>query len=319
MITGVNMLDDHVRIFEAERDRLWGVAYRITGVAADADEMVQDTWLRWQRAGTESADAPIANPAGWLTTVVGRLALDRLRSAQRRRERYVGPWLPEPVDVDPLHGVGVVDPESASLLAESLSLGFMAVLERLGPVERVVFLLHDVFDLPFTEIAGIVDRTPAATRQIGVRARRRVRAERPRFAPEPADLDTLTARFLEAAYSGDPTDLHALLADDVVLVADAGAERRAARAPIVGPHRVGRYLVGLAKRFQPGGVDEGVEQQFAAIRVNGQPALVISVDGELDTVITVTWVDDVVTSIQMVRNRDKLAAVVLPAQSADQS
>lgn len=305
-------MDDHTRLFEMERDRLWGVAYRVTGVAADADEVVQDAWLRWRRSGEGTNQEPIANPAGWLTTVVGRLALDRLRSAHRRRERYVGPWLPEPVDVDPLHGGDIGDPESASLLAESLSLGFMAVLERLAPVERVVFLLHDVFDLPFGDIAEVVERTPAATRQIAVRARERVRSERPRFAPEPSDLDDLTARFFQAAYSGDPADLQTLLADDVVLVADAGAARRAARAPIVGSHRVSRYLVGLAKRFQPGGIDEDIEQQFAPARANGQRALAISVDGELDTLVVVTWVDDLVASIQMLRNRDKLSRLVVP-------
>lgn len=186
-----------------------------------------------------------------------RLALDRLTSAQCRRETYVGPWLPEPVVVAPT-------PEEPAEMAESLAIGFLAILEKLDPVSRAVFVLANVFGLPFDEVAAIVDRTPASTRQLAVRARRKVRAARPR-PPSPA-AQPIVDRLLAAVLNGDMAATMALLADDVVLVSDGGPNRRAARAPIVGPQRVSRFIANLARRSSPA-------TNYQPARFNGSPGL----------------------------------------------
>jgi RNA polymerase sigma-70 factor (ECF subfamily) len=180
-------------VFEAERRRLRSIAYRMLGSLEDADDVVQESWLRWDRIG-EDARATVVNPAAWLTTTATRLALDRLKSAQRRREEYVGPWLPEPVLTD-------TDPAVSVELTESLTLGFLSVLERLGPVERAVFLLAEVFDEPYSVIAPTVGRTEDACRQIASRARRRVRDGRPRFEPVER-RDELVLAFVRACADG---------------------------------------------------------------------------------------------------------------------
>lgn len=290
--------DDPLAVFATESDRLWGVAYRIIGTGADADEIVQEAWIRWHNTDRSA----VANPAAWMTTVVSRLALDRLRSAARRRETYVGPWLAEPVHPDravALTGVEA-DPAQAALLAESLTIGFLAVLEKLGPVERVVFLLHDVFDVPFDEVATIVDRSPAATRQVGVRARQRVRAERRRYAPSPADLERLNEAFSLAAMTGDYAALEQLVSEEAMVLADGGAEARAARQPVIGRYRVSRYLANLGRRLA------ARELTMTATVVNGQPASYLRIDGDADVVVVVTWVDGLADTIVMLRNAQKL-------------
>lgn len=281
-----------VERFEAERPRLRALAYRMLGSAHEADDVVQDAWLRYSMA-----PEPIDRPAAWLTTVVTRLAVDRLRSARVRRETYVGPWLPEPIaDESPAAG-----PEGAVIMAESLSLGFLAVLERLSPLERAVFLLHDVFDVPLTEVATTIERSEAATRQLAKRAREHVHDARPRFAPEPDDVEALTDAFLAAAISGDVDALGSMLADEVVHVSDGGADHRAARAPIVGRDRVARFFANLAPRMPDGG-------ELHKVRANGQFAYYLTVDGEPFLLLVANWVEGKMSGSFAVRNPDKLAA-----------
>jgi len=277
-------------VFEAERPRLAALAYRMLGTPDDADDVVQDAWLRW-----ESTDrAAVAEPAAWLTTVTTRLAIDRLRSARRRREVYVGPWLPEPLPV------GDDDPFATVATAESLTLGFLTVLERLEPVERAVFLLHDVFGYPFADVAAHVERSEAAARQIAKRARDRVQAERPRVDADPDHAEELAAAFLGAVIQGDVDGLRRLLTDDVLHLSDGGAHRRAARRPVVGADRVARLLVNLASRMASG-------TRVDPVRVNGQLGWYLTVEGRPELVLVPSFRDGRVASILGVLNPDKLA------------
>jgi RNA polymerase sigma-70 factor, ECF subfamily len=244
--------------FEAHRDRLFGVAYRMTGSVADAHDICQDAWLRWQ--GVEHAS--IDNAEAYLVRVVTRLAIDRANSATARREGYVGMYLPEP-----LFTVDSAGPESAAIIADSMTFAFLVVLDELSPLERAVFLLHDVFGYAFTEIAGAVDRSDAACRQIASRARKRVHAHpaeprRTTLAEERVIID----RAIERIMLGDVEGLMELLAPDVVELDDGGARVRAARYPIVGPERVARFLINLAKRLEPTSAVE-------VVTVNGRVGL----------------------------------------------
>ncbi|MCO8126923.1 RNA polymerase sigma factor SigJ [Acidimicrobiia bacterium EGI L10123] len=280
-------------VFDAERPRLVALAYRMLGTPDDADDVVQDAWLRW--AATDRS--AIAEPAAWLTTVTTRLAIDRLRSAQRRREVYVGPWLPEPVaagDED--------EPYVAAASADSLTLAFLTVLERLQPVERAVLLLHDVFGYPFAEVAASVGRSEPATRQIARRARERVRADGPERdrAPDAAQAERLSGAFLGAVIEGDVDGLRRLLADDVVHLSDGGPHRRAARRPVVGAPKVARLLVNLAKRAQPG-------TRSAPVQVNGEPGWYVTVDGAPEMLLVPSFRDGRVSQVFAILNPDKLA------------
>ena len=278
--------------FEAARPRLLGLAYRMLGTVADAEDVVQEAYLRWHATDHDA----IERPEAWLTTVTSRLALDRLRSAQHRRESYVGPWLAEPVLVAP-------GPEEAAERADSLTLGFLAVLDRLGPVERAVFLLADVFAVPFAEIAETVGKSPAACRQIASRARTRVREGAPphRAGPRPED-HALIAELLVAVATGDVDGAVARLAPDAVCVSDGGAHKRAARRPVVGAERVARFLINTSrKEYDPAGAS------FAYATINGAPGIVVSVDGEVDFAATFDAADDGrIAGIWLVRNPEKL-------------
>jgi len=279
--------------FEAERPRLRSIAYRILGTPDDADDVVQDSWLRFATADL----AVIDNPAAWLTTVASRLAIDRLRSARHRRETYVGPWLADPIASEPTSEGGA----DALILAESLSLGFLAVLERLTPLERAVFILHDVFGYRLAEVADIIERTPAATRQLAKRARDHIEQGRPRFAPDPDDIETLTQLVMAAAMNGDVKTLESFLAQDIVHLSDGGPNHRAARVPVVGVDRVGRLFMGLAKRFEPG-------LEFHVVRANGQVAMYFTLHGEPFMLMVANWVEAQMTASFIVRNPEKLAS-----------
>lgn len=279
-------------VFEAERQRLVGIAYRMLGTPDDADDVVQDAWFRFD---VHAGD--VDNPAAWLTTVVSRLALDRLRSAKVRRETYVGPWLADPMLELPDESAAVDD---TVILAESLSLGFLAVMERLSPLERAVFILHDVFGVPFAEVAAIVERSESATRQLGRRARQHIDEGRTRYEAAPVDVEQLTQKVMAAALNGDFETLESYLAEDVVHLSDGGANHRAARAPVLGPHRVARLFVGLAKRVETG-------MEFHEVRANGQPALYTTVHGEPYMLHVSNWVSGKMTGSFVVRNPDKLA------------
>jgi len=281
------------RAFDQERSRLVGVAYRITGSRSAAEDLVQDAWLRWQAADRRKID----RPAAWLTTVTSRLALDHLKSAAHQREAYVGPWLPEPTAVAP-------DPAERAELAESVTIGFLVVLERLGPIERVVFLLADVFGLPFGEIATVVDKTPAACRQIASRARLRVREERPRFAPTDAAAWEVAAAFLTAAQVGDLDALVSLLAEDALAVSDGGADHRAARRPVISA-RIPRFATNLAARMP-----EGSDVSFHEL--NGQPGIVLHLGGGAYQAIVFHIADGVVHRIWTIRNPKKLTGLTAP-------
>lgn len=287
-----------VEAFERERHRLFGLAYRMTGSVADADDIVQEAWLR--AAGAFDVE----RPAAWLTTVVTRLSIDRLRSASRRREQYVGPWLPEPIltDRDPAH---IVEAN------ESLTLSFLHVLDRLEPVERAVFLLHEVFGVGYDEVADIVERTPETCRQIALRSRRRVRSERPRFHVDPQRRQALLDSFLAAVLNADPARLQELLADDVTLLSDGGPSRNAARRPVVGPERVSRFTANLARRTSVGA-------EVVIVEANGAPAvLVLTADA---TVLLVPEFDGaLIRRIELITAPEKLEAVdaLFPSDAHD--
>ncbi|HEY7909915.1 MAG TPA: RNA polymerase sigma-70 factor, partial [Thermomicrobiales bacterium] len=228
-------------LFNDYRPLLFSIAYRMLGSVMDAEDMVQEAFLRWQRA----VHAEVTSPKSYLTAVVTRLCIDHLGAAYVRRESYVGPWLPEPLVTE---GDAMTD---TMALADSLSLAFLVLLERLTPVERAVFLLHEVFGYPYEEIAGIVEKNAANCRQIGQRARRHIHADRPRFDPSPAEQERLTQQFIVSCTSGDLGALVAILADDITLWADGGGKVAAARRPIHGAENVARFLGGLAKAQVP--------------------------------------------------------------------
>ena len=283
-----------------ERPRLLGLAYRITGSRIDAEDVVQEAWERARRAGVDEVDRPSA----WLTTVVSRLALDRLRAAQRRRENYVGPWLPEPVvAVDEPTGSGA-DPAHLVEMAESLTFGFLRVLESLTPIERAVFVMADVFGVPFGEIAAAVDRSPDACRQVASRARRRVRDQH-RTGATTEGAGPVADALVVALMAGDADRVLSLLAPDVVLVSDGGAEVRAARRPVVGPERVGRLLLNLARRT----VELGV--RYERRTYNGQEGAV-ALWGDVTAFVTAVTVEDgLVTQVHSVLSPSKLASLGL--------
>jgi RNA polymerase sigma-70 factor (ECF subfamily) len=280
--------------FEQHRRHLFGVAYRMLGSVSEAEDVVQDTWLRWCSASEE-----VRSPRSYLTTVATRLAIDRLRSAQRRREEYVGPWLPEPLVTDD-------DPAATAELADSLSVAFLLLLERLNPVERAVLLLHDVFGYDYDEVAGIVERTPANCRQIASRARGHLTGERPvRPRPAPEDEQRLAFAFAAAAGSGDLAALEGLLAEDVVLWSDGGAARRAARRPVVGRDRVARFVANVAQRVP-------VEGTFEYVHLNGEPAVIVRNEARPVMTMAVEVGDGAIRAIHTVINPDKLRHLAAP-------
>ena len=281
--------------FEQHRRHLFGVAYRMLGSVSEAEDVVQDTWLRWRAAPADE----VRSPRSYLTTVATRLAIDRLRSAQRRREEYVGPWLPEPLVTDD-------DPAAEAELADSLSMAFLLVLERLNPVERAVLLLHDVFGYDYDEVGEIVERTPTNCRQIASRARAHLTGERPvrpKLAQE--DEQRLAFAFAAAAGSGDLATLEELLAEDVVLWSDGGAARRAARRPVVGRDRVARFLANLSHRLPQQGTMEFVH-------LNGDPALVLHGTEGPELTLSIETDGSVVRAIHTVINPDKLRHLAAP-------
>jgi RNA polymerase sigma-70 factor (ECF subfamily) len=297
-----NAADDGTAVFAAERPRLTGIAYRITGSLADADDVVQEAWLRFSKAGPES----IERPAAWLTTVVARVALDHLKAARREREVYVGPWLPEPIASDPL-SVSRPGPEEMAELASSLTLGFLHVLETLSPVERVVFVLADVFDVPFKEIASTVGKSPDACRQMASRARRRVHDARPqRYSPPDDDAARVVAEMLAATTAGDVAGLVRLLAEDAVLVSDGGAHKRAARYPIKGRDRLARFLANIGKRY------DTAAATIEPVTLNGELGIVISLRGQREAAMSFEVENGLVREVHIIAADDKLAALDRP-------
>jgi RNA polymerase sigma-70 factor (ECF subfamily) len=292
-VTGA--VDQLAAAFDSHRDHLIRVAYSTLGSRAEAEDVVQEAWLRLARAPERES---IRDLRAWLTVTVGRLALDALGSARARRERYVGPWLPEPLVED----LGE-DPADRVTLDESVATALLIALERLTPAERTAFLLHDVFALPFDQVAEVVGRSPATTRKLAARARRHVAESRPRLPPTRAQQLAIVAAFAAAAGEGDLDALIELLHEDVIWRTDGGGRVTAARVPQRGAARVARGILALARRPPRAG---------ALADVNGSPGLVLrGADGVL-TVIALTVDGERITAIDIVRNPDKLTAVPEP-------
>ena len=276
--------------FVTHRSLLFTVAYEMLGSAADADDVVQETWLRWAGIG-DAARNEVHDPRSYLVRIVSRLALNRLRSVSRRREDYVGEWLPEPLLTSP-------DIADDVELAESVSIAMLTVLETLGPDERAVFVLHEVFDVPYDEIAAAVGKSATAVRQIAHRARGHVAARRPRMTVSGTQQQQVVERFLVALTTGDLQGLMDVLAPDVVLVADGGGLAPAARHPIEGSERVAAYLSGFPQ-FAP-------DAEIATLLLNGAVAAWIDPAGELNTAVTFVFEGSRIARINAIRNPHKL-------------
>ena len=288
---------DGARDFESHRGHLVGLAYRMLGSVAEAEDAVQEAYLRWHRADR----AAVVNPRAFLSKTVTRVCLDVLKSARARRESYVGPWLPEPV-LDST----TLSAETASDYADDLSVTLMLALERLSPLERAAFLLHDVFDMEFGEVADALGRSEAACRQLAARARGHVRAERPRFRVSPEDGAKLVDAFLAASRSGDAGSLAQLLAESAVLYSDGGGKKRAALNPIHGRDRIVRFFTSLARKERLHPI-VGVRPT----QVNGMAGLVaVEADGTVLT-ISLDIRDGLIAAIYIVSNPDKLHHVAI--------
>ncbi|MFI2632487.1 RNA polymerase sigma-70 factor [Streptomyces collinus] len=283
-------------LFEAHRPVLLGVAYRMLGRVADAEDVVQEAWLRW--SGSDRAD--VREPRGYLVRIITRLAIDRLRQIKSRGETYVGPWLPEPYVTD--FGDTVPDTAERAVLADSVSLAVLVVLESLSPLERAVFVLREAFGFPYADIAAMLDRGEPAVRQLAGRARKHVEERRPRYDVDPAERRDLTERFLAAAAGGDLEGLMALLAPEVRLVGDSGGKSRAPLRVLRTADKVGRFLIGTAQKSLP-----GLTVRF--VEVNGGPAVLILSGGEPDSVLQLDVADGTVQSVYIIRNPDKLRSL----------
>ena len=279
-------------LYRELRPLLVSIAYRMVGGVADAEDIVQEAFLRFRRALGEGTQIEV--PKAYLVSITTRLAIDHLRSARVRRESYVGPWLPEPLVTDG-------DPEELAEMADSLSTAFLVLLERLSPVERAVYLLRDVFGFDYSEIAGIVGKTEQACRQILVRARRHLDEGRPRFTAGGEDHQVLVSRFLAACDEGDVDGLVRLLAEDVTFYGDGGGKALAAPRPIHGRERVGPFLAALLTRA------ERLNLRLRPARINGGlGALVVDADGGLLNALTFDVSEGTITTIWAVANPDKL-------------
>jgi RNA polymerase sigma-70 factor (TIGR02957 family) len=284
-------LDSATEAFVAYRNLLFTVAYEMLGSAADAEDVLQETWLRW--AGVDLG--AVRDQRAYLVRITTRQALDRLRTLRRRKESYVGPWLPEPLLTAP-------DVAEDVELAESVSMAMLLVLETLTPTERAVFVLREVFDLEYDEIAEAVGKTPAAVRQVAHRARAHVAARRPRGGVSPAETRGALQAFQRAIETGDLQNLLDMLAPDVVLLSDGGGVVQAVVRPIVGADRVGRLLAGGLPRV-------GGAASVEPVQINGSPALIIRLNGEIDDVVAVRIDDGLITGLYAVRNPEKLSRV----------
>lgn len=285
-------IDERAALFTETRPLLFAIAYRMLGSVTDAEDLVQDAYLRWQ----DAAGNEIREPRAYLTTIVTRLALNHLRSARVQRETYVGPWLPEPLVTD-----HAPDPSEPVELAESLSMAFMLMLERLSPLERAVLLLHDVFDFQYAEIARMVDKSEANCRQALSRAKKRLGSPQPRFAVDPAEAQRLVEHYIQAASTGDLEGMLAVLADDVALYPDSGGKLPgAARRPIHGSDAVARLIASGRGRLVP------VERTIVPATINGQPGLVMYVSGHPFAALIFEIRDHRIQTVYGVGNPDKL-------------
>lgn len=291
--------------FESHRPRLLALAYRLLGSRSDAEDLVQDTWLRWQQADTTS----IHNPEAWLVTAASRLGIDRLRAARARREHYVGPWLPEPLQVD--DGAELApDPAHGAEVAEQVSLAFLAVLERLGPEERAAFLLKEAFDYDYAQIGDLLGISQANGRQMVHRARERVQAGRARFEVAPQRHRQLLERFMQAARIGDKAALTALFREDALLVSDGGGKVNAAIRPLHGGERIARLFWAVFRL-------DDASTEWRMGRVNGEPAVLRYRNGVLSAVTVCISDGERISDIFTVLNPDKLPAMLSQHNTLD--
>ena len=290
-------------VFAAHRRLLFSVAYQMLGSVADAEDVVQDAWLRWSAAGRED----VADPRAYLVQIASRLALDRLGSARARRESYVGPWLPEPImtgNRTVASGPAPADPTEAAEVGEQVSLAMLVVLETLSPAERAVFVLREVFGLSMAEVAAVLGRTEAAVRQMAHRAREHVQARRPRFDTDQRTQREITERFLAACAGGDVEALLAALAPEVVLISDGGGRAKAALRPISGADKVARFLLGIAAQ---GAALPGLS--IEVVELNGAPGIAVWTDAGAFLALSLVLGGDRVEQVLLVRNPDKLAGL----------
>jgi RNA polymerase sigma-70 factor (ECF subfamily) len=278
--------------FDQYRGLLFSIAYRMLGSVADAEDMLQESFIRWQQA----PESEIRSPRAYLVTIISRLCINYLQSARVQREEYVGQWLPEPI----VTGVGS-DPLELIRVDESLSMAFLVMLERLAPVERAVFLLREVFEYEYSEIAAVLSRSEANCRQILSRARQHVSAMRPRFTTSEGKKSDMLELFLKATSSGDMEGLVALLANDVVLHSDGGGKVNAALNPIRGADRVARGALGAVQKLVPKNLVHRLMQ------VNGEPGMVSYLDGKPYSVLTIEAGEGRIQAIYVVTNPEKLA------------
>ena len=283
--------DPATESFVAHRNLLFTVAYEMLGSATDAEDVLQETWLRWVKVDL----AQVHDRRAYLVRITTRLSLDRLRTLRRRKEAYVGPWLPEPLLTTP-------DVANDVELAESVSMAIMLVLETLSPTERAVFVLREAFGVDYDEIAAAVDKTPAAVRQIAHRARRHVEARRPREVVSRQEAQAAMESFQHALETGDFQSLLDVLAPDVVMVADGGGVKQAALRPVIGAEKVVRMVVAALGKT-------GVTLAADPTVINGNPAFLLRVDGELDGVLAIRVEGSRITSLYYVRNPEKLSRV----------
>ncbi|MFE7135683.1 RNA polymerase sigma factor SigJ [Streptomyces sp. NPDC057638] len=283
-------------VFEEHRPTLAAVAYRMLGRVADAEDVVQDAWLRW----TAQERDEVAEPRAYLVRITTRLAVDRLRQIQSRRESYIGPWLPEPVLTD-LGDSGPGDLADHAVLAESISIAVLVVLESLSPLERAVFVLREAFGYPYGEIAPILDRSPAAVRQLAGRARRHVEERKPRYDVDPDECRDLTERFIAAATGGDLAELLSLLAPEARFVGDGGGKAQAPPRVLEGADKIARFLAAVS------GNSRGLERRI--VEVNGGLGFVALADGKPDSVVQLGIAEGRIHCVYVVRNPDKLSGV----------
>jgi len=285
---------NRTEVFNECRLLLMAIAYRMLGSRADAEDAVQETFLRWQQSNEE----PVS-PKAFLSTIITRLCIDQLRSARTQREVYVGPWLPEPVMTE----------ESTVEMAESLTMAFLVMLETLAPAERAAFLLHDVFDFDYPEISQMIGKTEANSRQMVFRARERLTKRRRRFEPTREETERITSRFIETTRNGDLSGLMAMFAEDAVMTSDGGGRARAALKPVHGADPIARFIMGVLKK------NEGWDAVHTLTEVNGQPAFVTSISGQPIAVMILDIQAGVIQNLFIVVNPDKLRNVELSGLS----
>lgn len=290
-------MDQRTTLFNSYRPRLMGVAYRMLGSTADAQDVLQDAWLRWNESDTDS----LRSAEAWLVTVVTRLSIDRLRAARQEREHYSGHWLP-----DPLVQASPQTPEQALELADDVSVAFLAVLEQLSPEERAAFVLRQVFDADYADVAAALGKSEAACRQLVHRAAERLKERRPRFTVTRGAHLKLLREFAQAAASGDLSALRGLLAEDAELVSDGGGKVRSFARALRGAQRLAMLYFALARRL----ARDGARQDIVLAEVNGRPGLLRYIDGQLESVQSFETDGTRITAIHSQRNPDKLARVV---------